>query len=286
MARDAHPWDPARVLHAAPGARGLGESRAPQLHLPSACTFRPPRPMGRRHLLPPAGHAAAPARGRARVRRHRLPHPRRRGAVRSAGAARWARPTPPATAATRAGCAAPAWASASERRPCSSPSPARRRETITLAPVESGVEEIVGLLADPPATADTRLGGATSVQRSVPQVGQPGLRLLRPHRACGSHEPRRLPRQRRLPGAGARHQAGTGRRHRRGGRLQAGGARRRGVSHRAQVGRGGEGAGAAALPGLQCRRVRARHLQGPPADGGGSLRARRGHDDRRLRHRL
>jgi NADH-quinone oxidoreductase subunit F len=50
--------------------------------------------------------------------------------------------------------------------------------TITLAPVEGGVEEIVAMLADPPATADTRPSGATPVKRSVPQVGQPNLRLL------------------------------------------------------------------------------------------------------------
>ena len=154
---------------------------------------------------------------------------------------RWARPAPPATAATRAGCAVPAWASASGRRPCSSRSPARRRETITLAPVEGGVEEIVAMLADPPATADTRRGR----RDAGVALGAPGRSArpapARPHRARGSHEPRRLPRQRRLPGAGARHHARTGRRHRRGGRLQAGRARRRGVSHRAQVGRGGEG---------------------------------------------
>jgi len=51
-------------------------------------------------------------------------------------------------------------------------------QTITLAPVEGGVEEIVAMLADPPTTADTRAGGATPVKRSVPQVGQPNLRLL------------------------------------------------------------------------------------------------------------
>ena len=49
---------------------------------------------------------------------------------------------------------------------------------------------------------------------------------------------------------------------------------------------GGALGGAAALPGLQRRRVRARHLQGPRADGGRSVRADRGDDHRRLRHRL
>ena len=45
-------------------------------------------------------------------------------------------------------------------------------------------------------------------------------------------------------------------------------------------------AGAPALPGLQRRRVRAGHVQGSRADGGRSVRARRGDDHRRLRDRL
>ena len=45
-------------------------------------------------------------------------------------------------------------------------------------------------------------------------------------------------------------------------------------------------AGAAALPGLQRRRVRAGHVQGPRADRGRPVRGHRGDDDRRLRDRL
>src|SRR5262249_6013421 len=48
--------------------------------------------------------------------------------------------------------------------------------TITLAPVD-GLGQILDVLAHPPATADTR-AGAAAVQRSVPQAGQSGLRLL------------------------------------------------------------------------------------------------------------
>jgi NADH-quinone oxidoreductase subunit F len=48
----------------------------------------------------------------------------------------------------------------------------------TLAPVEGGAGQILGLLSDPPRTADTRVGIGTSLQRSVPQSGQPGLKLL------------------------------------------------------------------------------------------------------------
>ena len=53
--------------------------------------------------------------------------------------------------------------------------------TITLAPVDGGVASILVLLREPPVAADTRVAtrapGAL-VARSVPQVGQPGLRLL------------------------------------------------------------------------------------------------------------
>ena len=62
--------------------------------------------------------------------------------------------------------------------------------------------------------------------------------------------------------------------------------RRRGVPHGYEVGRGRRRAAAAALPGLQRRRVRARHLQGPGAHGARPVRAGRGDDDRRVRHRV
>ena len=72
----------------------------------------------------------------------------------------------------------------------------------------------------------------------------------------------------------------------RGPRVEARGPRRRGVPRGPQVGSRREAAGAAALPRLQRRRVRARHLQGPRPHGGGSLRGARGDDDRRLRDGL
>ena len=56
--------------------------------------------------------------------------------------------------------------------------------TITLAPVEGGIAPLLAALRDPPATADTRVGTTRPAERSatvrgsVPQVGQPGLRLL------------------------------------------------------------------------------------------------------------
>ena len=52
-----------------------------------------------------------------------------------------------------------------------------------------------------------------------------------------------------------------------------------------QVGRRRRPAGAAPLPRLQRRRVRARHVQGPRAPGGRPVRGRRGDDDRGVRDR-
>jgi NADH-quinone oxidoreductase subunit F len=66
---------------------------------------------------------------------------------------------------------------------------------ITLAPVENA-QAIVEALRDPPATADTRLslspqgrGQGEGPTRSVPQAGQPGLRLLQ---RIGRVDPRSL----------------------------------------------------------------------------------------------
>ncbi len=61
---------------------------------------------------------------------------------------------------------------------------------VTLAPVEGGAAAVLDALRDPPATADTSLSppgrgqgegqaaGGAPITRSVPQAGQPGLRLL------------------------------------------------------------------------------------------------------------
>ena len=140
--------------------------------------------------------------------------------------------------------------------------------TITLAPIEDGVAPILAALRNPPATTDTRTIASPPaergrlVARSVPQVGQSGLRLLG---RIGSVDPTSLDAYRANDGyrrAGARHRAGVGRRHCGGRRLQAPRTGWRRVSDRAQVGRGGEGRGAAALPRMQCRRVGARDVQG------------------------
>jgi len=56
--------------------------------------------------------------------------------------------------------------------------------TITLAPVEGGAAFVLDALQNPPPTADTRVGSRSpdqrrrEVSRSVPQVGQSGLRLI------------------------------------------------------------------------------------------------------------
>jgi len=56
--------------------------------------------------------------------------------------------------------------------------------TITLAPVEGGAAFVVDALRNPPPTADARVGSRSfderrrEVSRSMPQVGQSGLRLI------------------------------------------------------------------------------------------------------------
>ncbi len=98
--------------------------------------------------------------------------------------------------------------------------------------------------------------------------------------------PRRLPREPRLPGAppGARDGQGSG--DPRGHRIEARRSRWRRFSDGTEVVRRREPAGTAALRRLQRRRVRARHLQQPGADGARPVRRHRVDDDRGLRRRL
>ncbi len=107
-----------------------------------------------------------------------------------------------------------------------------------------------------------------------------------PRRLAERGQPRRVPRPRRLRGASARRRARPGRRDPGAEGLEAAGPRRRSLPDRRQVGGGRAPARAAALPRLQRRRVGARDVQGPGADGARSVRSDRGDDDRRLRDRL
>ena len=203
---------PAPRLHLLPGTARVqdasaGSARSAQLHLPA------PDGAARRGVRAssPSTHLFAteprPARGRARVRRHRLPHPRRRGAVRRARSN--AGPRAAATAATRAGCAAPASGCASGRRPRWSPSPARRREPSRSRRRGRGVDGDCRLLADR-RRRPTRGGRRAPAQRSVPAGRSARPAPAGAGSACRSRAPRRLPRARRLPGA-ARAPSSSGR---------------------------------------------------------------------------
>ena len=132
------------------------------------------------------------------------------------------------------------------------------------------------------------LDGATRDQRPrppvLPQAGDPELRLLRRVGVVDPAEPRRLPRARRLRRrCGARSSSGRRGVIREVTESKLVGPRRRRVPDGPQVGGRRAAARAPALPGLQRRRVRAGDVQGPGADGGRSVRADRGDDDRRLR---
>ena len=54
----------------------------------------------------------------------------------------------------------------------------------TVAPLDGGADQVVGLLREPPRATDTRVAAASpagrlrAISSSVPQAGQPGLRLL------------------------------------------------------------------------------------------------------------
>ena len=200
-----------------------------------------------------------------------VPGPVRARARRAAAARRPARrePRARATADVRRRCAAVAarWPRPRRRRPTLRDRRARRR------PRGRGLRP--------------RPTGRSPTARSAPRRPPTGrLPAAGPGRRRRPGEPRRLPRPRRLRGAAPRDPARPVPGDQRGHRLRAHRARRRGVPHRHQVVRGGHGPAAAALPGLQRRRVRARHVQGPGADGARPVRPDRGDDDRRVRHRL
>ena len=121
---------------------------------------------------------------------------------------------------------------------------------------------------------------------SVPQAGEPGLKLLARVGVGRPDLTRRLPRRRRLPGPGASPHDRRGGGHR-GGHQSPGSSGRGGAAFptgrkwaaRREPGR------PAALPRLQRRRVRARHVQGSGPHGGRSVRGRRGDGDRGVRGR-
>ena len=151
-------------------------------------------------------------------------------------------------------------------------------EPLDRAQAPTTAEAVLRLLAGgepgPPPTAP------------LPQYGDPSLRLLR---RVGIVDPASLD-DYRAHGGYAR--APPGGRARPGGRPQGGEGLepsrpwRRGVPHGREMGGGRAPARQAALPRLQRRRVGARDVQGPRADGGRPLRARRGDDHRRVCHRV
>ena len=121
----------------------------------------------------------------------------------------------------------------------------------------------------------SRLGAGTVGERPSPALPQPA------ERAAATATTGRRRRSRvggRLSGAGrlsrprsrARDRTGGG--HRRDHRVGPGRARRRGLPHRSEVGRGRRAAGGAALRRLQRGRVGAGHVQGPGAARGRPVR--------------
>ena len=241
----------------------------------SASAYRAARRrVRRRDVLRAVLARAAPAAGRARLRRHRLrcngsdeliaaleralgPRGRPRGDGRRPGC----EPVPRAVR-SRAGGAAHAWRARRPRSASSRPSRGRR------------------------ARRARRRGRSRSARHAtLPQAGGPGLRLLRRVGVVDPDEPRRLPRARRLRRAAPGGRDGPAGRHPRGHGLEARGPRRRRVPDGRKWEAVARQPASPALPGLQRRRVRARHVQGPRAHGGRPVRGDRGDDDRGLRDR-
>ena len=122
--------------------------------------------------------------------------------------------------------------------------------------------------------------------RPSPRPASPGSLLLR---RVGRVDPASLADYRAEGGYEALRRAielGPAGRDPRGVRLPAPGPGRRGLPDRTEVGGRGRAARAPPPPRVQRRRVRAGHVQGPGHHGGRSVRGGRGHDRRRLRHRM
>jgi hypothetical protein len=147
-----------------------------------------------------------------------------------------------------------------------------------------------------PATPDRR-SPALVAARACPTSRHPTSRCPRSRAAAselvllrGRHgrpvEPPRLPRPRWLPGTASGDRARPDGGHPRDARVEDPGPRRRRLPGRPQVGGRRAPRRAPAPPGLQRRRERARHLQGPRPHRGRPVRLDRGDDDRRVRDRL
>ena len=165
-------------------------------------------------------------------------------------------------------------------------------ETIAAAPVDAAaVVGAAGALpgrpeAGPPVAPGRGGGGPPGKRASLDPPGGPARAPdPAPRRRGRPAQPRRLRGHRRVrrPAAGPRDRAG--RRDRGGDRVAPPRPRGGRLPDRPQVGGRRRPGGASPLHGLQRGRVRARHLQGPRADGGGPLRDRRGDDDRGVRDR-
>ena len=180
-------------------------------------TVPPAEAWGVRHLLPPVRDRAAAAGRGPRLRRHRLPAARRRGALRRARAASSARPARRAAAGDRApGCAAPASACASARRRRWSSGPARRA---SREPCWRRSRDARPSCA-PGATLAELSAPAGTLRRRCARLGAAGRRPGAAARCARvgvgrSGEPRRLSRARAATGRWPGRSSSGRRRHRR-----------------------------------------------------------------------
>ena len=257
------------------GAHRLDQPRRAERALPPADRAAGGR-VRRRDVLRALRARAASAARRPRLRGRRLQVQRLGRAHRAARGAVRARRASSPTTARPPGTAAPASASATAPRPRSSRSRATSRSTARRR--RRPRERCSTLLAG------GEPGAAPPI--SIPQAGEPSLRLLR---RVGVVDPSSLDDYRAHGGYAALRRAlelgpeGVLREVKDSKLVGRGGAA---FPTGRQVGGGRAPAGAAALPRLQRRRVGAGDVQGPRAHGGRPVRGDRGDDDRRVRDRL
>ncbi len=147
------------------GPLRLDSARCDELHLPPAHGSAR-RGARRRHLLPPVLGYPAPARGRACVRRHRVPHQGQREVVRRTGGG--ARPR------RQRSVAAQPVSGAVRTRPAAlviAAGEVPEAGSFTLASSEG----VTDALAHPESQEITTL---EALRRSTPQAGAPGLQLI------------------------------------------------------------------------------------------------------------
>ena len=193
------------ALHARAGARRLDQPTARSTTSASGSTIPPAEAWGVATFYALFSLDAAAAGRRARLRRHRVHRARRAtsSSPSSSGTVGPAQGQHPRQRPRRSGCESPCLGAVRRRPPRWSTAVRRDRRARRRSPPATCRRASRRMLAR------RRRAGRDAAAASVPQAGDPSLRLLRARRHRRPDEPRQLPRARRLRGAarGARDRA-------------------------------------------------------------------------------